>query len=365
MNQLAIELAMLTGATAAFLADAKRRRLSITSAAGWNVLSALDVAALAITAGLGAGLVAAIVPAAVAQAAIPLFAPVTVSLVACLVAGKFLLDEGRRQVQLQRPAGLVFAEFMILGGSYLGGLTFLLHAFPRPATTRILCLLLIVTGGALIAVIVPRFIKGREEHRILERIDDQGEFRQSEWIPPTPECPNPERWQMLDPQSAEVEVLDLLESLIRVVKPELIVETGTFIGHSAIRMARALRENGIGRIITIEYDPVVYAKAKQQIDASGVARWIECRNASSLDTTIHGAIDLFYSDSDINIREQEVRRFLPQIKPRGLVLIHDASSHFKVVREAALRLEAEGLLSVVLLSSPRGLCIAQKREGRT
>lgn len=364
MNPFAIELATLTGATAGFFADIKRRRLSITSAAGWNVLSALDVAALAITAGLGAVLVAALVPTVVAQTAIPLFSPVTVSLIACLVAGKFLLDEGRRQMQLQRPAGLVFAEFMILGGGYLGGLTFLLHAFPRRAATRILCLLLIVIGGALIAVIVPRFLKGCEEHRILQRIADQGEFCQREWIPPTPECSNPERWQMLDPQSAEIEVLDLLESLIRAVKPELIVETGTFIGHSAIRMARALQKNGIGRIITIEYDPAVFAKAKQQIDASGVARWIECRNASSLDTTIHGAIDLFYSDSDIHIREQEVRLFLPQIKPRGLVLIHDASSHFKVVREAALRLEAEGLLSVVLLSSPRGLCIAQKREGR-
>ena len=365
MNPFVIALAMLAGATAGFFADTRRRRLSLTSAAGWNVLSALDAAALAITAGLGAGLVAALAPAVVAQAAIPLFAPVTVSLVACLVAGKFLLDEGRRQVQLQRPAGLVFAEFMILGGGYLEGLTFFTHAFSGTAITRILCLLPIAIGGALVAVIVPRFVKGREEHRILQRIADQGEFRQSEWIPPTPECPHPERWKMLDPQTAEIEVLDLLESLIRAVKPELIVETGTFIGHSAIRMARALQENGIGRIITIEYDPAVFAKAKQQIEASGVAPWIECRNASSLDTTIHGAIDLFYSDSDLNIREQEVRHFLPQIKPQGLVLIHDASSHFKVVREAALRLEAEGLLSVVLLSSPRGLCIAQKREGRT
>ena len=37
---------------------------------------------------------------------------------------------------------------------------------------------------------------------------------------------------------------------------------------------------------------------------------------------------------------------------------------FEVVREAALRLEAEGLLSVILLPTPRGLVVAQKREGR-
>jgi len=34
------------------------------------------------------------------------------------------------------------------------------------------------------------------------------------------------------------------------------------------------------------------------------------------------------------------------------------------VREGALRLEAEGLVSVLLLPTPRGLLLAQKREGR-
>jgi predicted O-methyltransferase YrrM len=79
---------------------------------------------------------------------------------------------------------------------------------------------------------------------------------------------------------------------------------------------------------------------------------------------IEGKIDLFFSDSDVAIREQEVRRFLPQVNPYGLILMHDASSAVKTVREAAKRMEAEGLISVVLLPTPRGLVIAQKREGR-
>lgn len=98
-------------------------------------------------------------------------------------------------------------------------------------------------------------------------------------------------------------------------------------------MGRALKANGFGRIITIEHDPAVFNKAKQLID--GMGPWIEYRQASSLETKIDEQIDLLYSDSDINIREQEVRRFLPQIRPHGLLLIHDASSHFKVVHEAA------------------------------
>ncbi len=79
---------------------------------------------------------------------------------------------------------------------------------------------------------------------------------------------------------------------------------------------------------------------------------------------VEGTIDLFFGDSDIPVREQEVRRLLPQISPYGLILMHDASSHLKLVREAALKLEAEGLISVVLLPTPRGLVVAQKRAGR-
>jgi hypothetical protein len=37
----------------------------------------------------------------------------------------------------------------------------------------------------------------------------------------------------------------------------------------------------------------------------------------------------------------------------------------KTVREAAKKLEAEGLISVILLPTPRGLVIAQKRADRS
>jgi predicted O-methyltransferase YrrM len=222
----------------------------------------------------------------------------------------------------------------------------------------------ILAGGAVIAVIVPRFVKRYEGHHILDRVSEQEEFVQPEYVGPTPECPHPEWWQMVDSQSSELEVLDFLKSIVLTTKPRLIVETGTFIGYSAIKMAEGLKANGFGKLITIEFDPDIFAKAKQRIELSGLRDWIEYRNASSLETPIDGTIDILFSDSHLTIREQEIRRFLPQIDPRGLILIHDASSHFKVVREAALRLEQEGLISVVLLSTPRGLVIAQKRAGR-
>ncbi len=206
--------------------------------------------------------------------------------------------------------------------------------------------------------------KEKQERKILRQIERSGDVLQSEYHRATPECPHPERWSMYDSMTAEIEVLEFLRCLVTTIKPELIIETGTFSGISTLWMAEGLKQNGRGKIITCEFDPVVYANAKQRIASSGLADWIECRNESSLQMKITGTIDILFSDSDQNIREQEVRRFLPQVNPNGLILIHDASSHQKTVREAALRLESEGLISAVLLPTPRGLVVAQKRTGR-
>jgi predicted O-methyltransferase YrrM len=206
--------------------------------------------------------------------------------------------------------------------------------------------------------------KEKQEHRIMRQAKERAGALVPEYHRPTPECPHPERWSMFDSMTAEVEVLEFLRTLVTTAKPNLVVETGTFMGVSTLWIAEALRLNGFGRIISCEYDPQVFATAKEKVDASEYRDLIELRNESSLEMKVEGAIDLFFSDSDMPIREQEVRRYLPQISPFGLILMHDASSHLKQVRDAALKLEQEGLISVVLLPTPRGLVVAQKREGR-
>jgi predicted O-methyltransferase YrrM len=206
--------------------------------------------------------------------------------------------------------------------------------------------------------------KQKQEHKVMREIERRGEQVQPEYHRRTPECAHPEHWSMYDSMTAEVEVLEFLRTMVTTVKPELVVETGTFLGVSTLWIAEALKHNGFGRVVTCEYDPVVFAKAKERIDGSGLSQWIECRNESSLEMKVEGTIDLLFSDSDMPIREQEVRHFLPQVNPNGVILMHDASSHLKIVREAALKLEREGLISVVLLPTPRGLVVAQKRENR-
>jgi predicted O-methyltransferase YrrM len=346
--------------------DLRRRRIPISGISRVGILTALDIAALAFNSFIVAFFLLPLAAVLVLHGNLTGSSLLVFEGITALLIGIYLWLEGRRQIQFQRPDGIVVGEFLVLAGALELAPHFYLPAagLALASVSALFWIAWIVGGGAVIAVIVPRFLRRREEHRIIERVSRQGEAIQAEYVPATAECPHPERWKMLDSMTAEVEVLDFLKSLVITVKPELVVETGTFMGLSAIKMAEGMKENGFGRIITCEFDPVVFQKAKERIAESGLAEWIECRNESSLDMKIDGTIDIFFSDSDIPIREKEIRRFLPQINPNGIVLTHDASSHYKIVREAALRLEEEGLLSVVLVATPRGLVIAQKRKGR-
>src|SRR5271155_944415 len=254
----------------ALRADLLRRRLSIQESAGWRLLTALDVACLAATAGVACGLI----PLAVVSGNVPLYAAETWGIAAAGLLAFFLWSEGRRQLQFQRPAGIVFGEWLILGGAYqlietavFGGRA---HV-PHGAAAVTACIVAILTGGAVIAVIVPRFVKRYEGHHILDRVSEQEEFVQPEYVGATPECPHPEWWQMVDSQSSELEILDFLKSIVLTTKPRLIVETGTFIGYSAIKMAEGLKAKGFGKLIPIEFDPDIFAKAKQRIDLPGWA----------------------------------------------------------------------------------------------
>lgn len=202
--------------------------------------------------------------------------------------------------------------------------------------------------------------KQKQEHKVMRQAARAQGAVLPEYHRPTPECPNPEQWSMYDSMTAEVEVLQFLQTIVTTVKPSLVVETGAFLGVSTLWIAEGLKRNGFGKIITCELDPVVFAKAQENITNSGLSEWIDLRNESSLGMKIDNTIDLLFSDSDISVREQEIRHFLPQVNQNGLILIHDASSHLKIVREAALRMHTEGLLSILFLPTPRGLVVAQK-----
>jgi predicted O-methyltransferase YrrM len=292
--------------------------------------------------------------------------PIFETIAAALIAW-YLWRQGGKATRGPRAAGEVLALYLILMGLERFLVEFIRNN-PRiifgMSNAQTAALLSVIVGVGMLAVVRRRFRRLKGEHRILLHQAERGDVLQAEYHRATPECPQPERWRMYDSMTAEYEVLQFLKTLVTTLKPQLVVETGTFSAVSTLWIAEALKENGFGKILSCEYDAKVYARAAERIAKSGLSDWIELRNESSLEMTVNGEIDIFFSDSDPPLREREVRRFLPQIKPTGVILMHDASSHMKTVREAALKLEQEGLISAVLLSTPRGLVLGQRRAGR-
>src|SRR5437899_12215624 len=98
------------------------------------------------------------------------------------------------------------------------------------------------------------FKKKKQEHRILRQMERSGEELQPEYHRATPECPHPERWSMFDSMTAEVEVLEFLRTTVTTIKPELVVETGTFSDLITLCIAEGLKANGHTKIITFNID---------------------------------------------------------------------------------------------------------------
>src|SRR5271170_5860905 len=138
--------------------------------------------------------------------------------------------------------------------------------------------------------------KIKQEHKVMLQHDRAAGTLQQESHRATPECPEPQRWSMIDSMTAELEVLEFLATLVTTVKPHLVVETGSFLGVSTEWIARGMERNGFGKVISCEFDPLVYAKAKERLANSPLSRFIELRKQSSLDMTVDGTKDLFRLD---------------------------------------------------------------------
>src|SRR5215472_11494355 len=138
------------------------------------------------------------------------------------------------------------------------------------------------------------FRKEKQEHRIMREAQQRAGVLVPEYHRATPECPHPERWSMYDSMTAEVEVLEFLRTLVTTTKPELVVETGTFLGVSTLYLAEGLRQNGFGKVVACEPDAEVFAAAQARFAQSGLGDWIDARQASSLELDIPGPIDILF-----------------------------------------------------------------------
>ena len=166
-------------------------------------------------------------------------------------------------------------------------------------------------------------------------------------------------WSMFDGWTAEVEVLDFLHALVRLVKPSVALETGAWLGWSACAMAKAMQANGFGKLVSLDINADALALAKKHARAHAVDGVIDFRLEDSLTHTPQAQIELALLDSETPLREAEFRRFHPWFAPGATIVFHDTAPHHRVVGEGVRRLVGEGLLQGVELPTPRGLFVGR------
>lgn len=127
-----------------------------------------------------------------------------------------------------------------------------------------------------------------------------------------------EQWTAPDEMASEYEVGDLLFGLVRMAKPRLVVETGTYQADTSRRIGHALIANGIGRLVTCDIlDRGAY------VDSRCAGLPVRFRQCNSLELPELKEADLVFCDSgDTNTRSAEYAK----VKSGCIFVMHDTAS---------------------------------------
>jgi predicted O-methyltransferase YrrM len=160
-------------------------------------------------------------------------------------------------------------------------------------------------------------------------------------------------WTAEDGNAAESEVLELLHGLIRVIKPRVVIETGTYMGNAAMSMAHAMKENNMPcSLDTCDTDEAFLRHAARLTDSFDFVT-AHHMSGEELIGNSHN-IDFAFIDSGGD-RLAEVVALLPRLNEGAFVVIHD--SNRAAERRCVDYIVDHSVSSTLELPTPRGLSI--------
>jgi predicted O-methyltransferase YrrM len=122
------------------------------------------------------------------------------------------------------------------------------------------------------------------------------------------------------------DVSRMMQLLLRLVRPQRILEIGTSIGYSTVSMANIVKEYG-GKITTIEYDAQAAKQAIKNFQHAGVAEFIEViiGDAIEIIPTLKESFDLIFQDvGDKTLYPGLLSNLITLLKPGGVFLAEDS-----------------------------------------
>ena len=138
----------------------------------------------------------------------------------------------------------------------------------------------------------------------------------------------------------------LLSMLVAMIKPERILELGTYVGYSAICLAENLPEDG--KLITIDIDDEIEDMAREYINASPNASKIEFVVADALKwlEESNETFDLIFIDANKRHYIEYYNAVFDKLTPGGFILADNTLWGGKVVEKVASNdYQTKGLLA--------------------
>jgi predicted O-methyltransferase YrrM len=170
--------------------------------------------------------------------------------------------------------------------------------------------------------------------------------------PYSPVTEDYERWSCNDVDSTETELIELIGSLVRAIKPKLCVEVGAYIGLCSLAIATALRENGRGHLHSFEASSLS-ARVAEEMTAGLPVTIHRMLDVHFDPATLHSPVDFLFVDGNLDNRGDSLRHWQPWLSETNLVAVHD-SLKWDDVRESIESIEYSERLDIV---SPRGLTL--------
>ena len=133
----------------------------------------------------------------------------------------------------------------------------------------------------------------------------------------------------------------ILDNVVRRIKPKLVVEVGTFIGYSAIRMAHLLQRDG--RILSIEISEKHALLARTNINRAGLEDRIQVivGDARKVLPTVKSEIDLLFLDAEkheylayLRLAEDKLHKKSVVVADNAGIFAKEMSDYLSYVRKS-------------------------------
>lgn len=121
----------------------------------------------------------------------------------------------------------------------------------------------------------------------------------------------------------ECEVGEFLYSLIRMMKPSNVLETGTHMGVGASYMGMALKHNFKGHLDTYEYLDTIYNTAVLRMKIMDLEKYVTCHFGDVSELKLDKQYQLILLDTEPQTRFAEFMKFYPNLDEGGIIFIHD------------------------------------------